>query len=107
MTNLRPPVPYTIGVWSVKPGRAGDFVAAWTAFAEWTAANVHGAGRGTLLRDTGDDHRFVSVGPWESIEAIEQWRSHPGWSEHVAAIRELLTSFEPSTLELVVERGPS
>ncbi len=67
-----------------------DFVAAWFEFADWTLANVEGAGRGTLLRDLADDH-FVSVGPWDNLEAIENWRSLPGWSERVG---------------LAAERGP-
>jgi hypothetical protein len=52
-------------------GCADEFIAAWIGFAEWTADNVEGAGRGMLLRDTSDDHRFVSIGPWESFAAIE------------------------------------
>ena len=99
------PIPYTQGVWRVKPGHADEFVAAWTEFAEWTSANVEGAGRGTLLRDSGDPDRFVSFGPWESEEAIERWRSSPGWGERVARMRDLLVEFEASTLELVTERG--
>src|SRR5262245_25110965 len=99
------PVPYTQGVWTVKPGRADEFVAAWIEFAEWTAEHVEGAGRGTLLRDTNDDHRFVSIGPWESLTSIENWRAMAGWSDRVARIRELLVGFEPATLELVAERG--
>ena len=59
-------VPYTVGVWRVKPGRVDDFVAAWTEFAEWTSANIAGAGAGQLVRDTADENRFVSFGPWES-----------------------------------------
>jgi heme-degrading monooxygenase HmoA len=98
-------VPYTQGTWQVKPGCAGEFVAGWIEFADWTSANVEGAGRGTLLRDLSDDHRFISVGPWESLEAIERWRSLPGWAERVAKLRDLLVSFEPATLELVAERG--
>lgn len=98
-------VPYTHGIWQVKPGRADEFVAGWIEFADWTSANAEGAGRGALLRDLDDDHRFVSVGPWQSLEAIESWRSLPGWAERVARLRELLVGFEPSTLELVAERG--
>jgi heme-degrading monooxygenase HmoA len=98
-------VPYTLGIWQVQPGRADDFIAAWTEFAEWTSANVDGAGKGQLLRDTVDENRFVSFGPWESHAAIENWRAQPGWQERVAAIRGLLDGFEPSTLELVGERG--
>jgi len=98
-------VPYTHGIWRVKPGRAEEFVAAWTEFAEWTVEHVEGAGWGKLLRDREDDHRFISIGPWASLEAIEAWRSLDGWSERVARFRELLETFEPSTLEPVAERG--
>lgn len=98
-------VPYTQGIWNVKPGRAEEFVAAWTEFAEWTAANAPGAGRGQLLRDAANPDRFVSIGPWESSEAIAGWRALEGWRERVGRMRELLESFEPSTLELMVERG--
>ena len=97
--------PYTQGVWRVQPGRADEFIAAWVEFAEWTADHAEGAGVGTLLRDTSDDHRFVSIGPWASLAAIENWRGLEGWGERVAKMRELLVSFEPATLELVAERG--
>lgn len=99
------PVPYTQGVWIVKPGLTDEFVAAWIDLAEWTAGNVAGAGQGTLLRDLEDEHRFVSIGPWESLAAIERWRSLPGWGERVSKIRELLVAFEPATLELVAQVG--
>ncbi len=98
-------VPYTQGVWLVKPGRADDFVIAWTEFAEWTKQHAHGAGRGTLLRDLENPNRFLSIGPWESLDAIESWRSLDGWRDRVTRIRQMLDGFEPATLELVVERG--
>jgi quinol monooxygenase YgiN len=89
----------------VKPGRADDFVSAWTEFAEWTVQHARGAGWGKLLRDTKDEHRFVSIGPWENLAAIDSWREMTGWHERVTQIKEMLVSFEPATLELVVERG--
>jgi heme-degrading monooxygenase HmoA len=98
-------VPYTQGVWQVKPGRAEEFVAAWSRFADWTLEHAAGAGWGKLLRDLDDDHRFISIGPWESLEDIEAWRALDGWKERIAEIRELLVGFEASTLEAVVERG--
>ena|SRR5690348_9626710 len=97
--------PYTLGVWTVTHGREEEFVAAWIELAEWTAATVEGAGTGTLLRDTDDGRRFVSVGPWKDLDTIQRWREEPGWNERVGRIREMLESFEPSTLELVAARG--
>lgn len=89
----------------MKPGRADEFIAAWKEFAEWSAANTAGAGWVKLLRDSDDENRFLTVGPWESREAIDAWRALPGWKERIGRIRELLDGFEASTLEAVVELG--
>jgi heme-degrading monooxygenase HmoA len=97
--------PYTSGIWRVKPGRADEFVAAWTEIAEWTKENVAGADSAILLRDIEDENRFVSFGPWESREAIDAWRELEGFRERVGRIRELLEGFEPFTLESVAEVG--
>jgi len=95
--------PYTVGIWNVKPDKADEFVAAWTEFAEWTRANIRGTTWVKLLRDRGDRDRFVSVGPWDSLDAIEVWRADEGWTMRVGQIRELLAGFEAMTLETAVE----
>ena len=97
--------PYTYGIWQVKPGRADEFVAAWAELAEWTTENVSGARWAKLLRDTQDENRFITFGPWESLDAIAAWRELDGFRERVGRLRELLESFEPFTLEPVVEVG--
>src|SRR5438105_15725325 len=94
---------YTQGVWQVKPGRTDEFVAAWIEFADWTSANAEGSGSRTLVRDLAGDHRFVSVGPWRDVDAIERWRDTAGWSDHMAKLRKLVVHFEPATFEVVAE----
>jgi len=96
--------PYTMGNWVAKPGREEEFVAAWLELAEWTKREI-GAPSATLLRDIGDPTRFVSFGPWDSLEAIDAWRALPGFRERVERIRGFLESFEPNTLELVATVG--
>jgi heme-degrading monooxygenase HmoA len=97
------PQPYTFGVWIVKPGREDDFVAGWREMAEWTAANVPGAGIGRLLQDEDQPTRFISIGPWDDKEAIAIWRSQLGFQERVGKLREMLETFTPATLELRAE----
>lgn len=96
---------YTLGDWKVKEGHADEFVAAWREFAEWSLANAPGAIWAKLLRDTENDHRFVSIGPWTSIDAIDGWRQLDGWAERIGRIRQLLIDFTPGTLDPVVEVG--
>lgn len=96
-------MPYTSGVWKVKPGRGEEFIAAWTEFAQWTKTRAPGAGWARLLRDASDEDRFVTFGPWDSVEAIAAWRALDGWKERITKVRELLISFEAQTLTLVVE----
>ncbi len=96
-------MPYTQGVWKVKPGHADEFVAAWKEFAQWTAIHAAGSGWAKLLRDTNDENRFVSIGPWDDLGSIAAWRELDGWKERIGAVRQLLDGFEAFTLEPVVE----
>ena len=97
--------PYSSTTWIVKPGFEDDFVRRWSEFADWSSAQGLTAAA-MLLRDMDERNRFVSFGPWESIEAISRWRSLPGFQERVTRLHEVLEGFEPHTLELVgEERG--
>jgi len=95
---------WTHGRWIVKPGREDEFVAAWREFAEWSAESFPG-GRGMLFRDREEEGRFVSFGPWPSMETAQEWRASAGFQERVGRIRELLDGFEPYLLDPVVVVG--
>lgn len=95
---------YTLAVWTVRPGREDDFVRLWTRLGERTLDSFPGAA-GTLVRDRDNPRRFVSFGPWASVEEVERWRSSPAFTETVAELRELLEAFEPGSYELVRRVG--
>jgi heme-degrading monooxygenase HmoA len=97
--------PYTSGVWIAKPGHETEFVAAWQEFAEWSMATFIGSSWAKLLRDHAQANRYVSIGPWASLEQINAWRAHPGFAERVGKIRQLIDSLEPATLEVVAGVG--
>ena len=95
--------PYTHTNWLVKEGRESEFVERWSEWADWSRRQGLAA-RAMLLRDVDDPRRFVSFGPWESIQAVGHWRAQVGYHERVARLREVVDHFEPRTLEVVVER---
>jgi heme-degrading monooxygenase HmoA len=95
--------PYSYSTWRVKPGYEEDFIRRWHDLADWSAAQGL-TETPTLLRDVDDPTRFVSFGPWESIETIRRWRSAAGFHERVARLNEVLDGFEPRTLEVVTRR---
>lgn len=95
---------YSLGIWTVKAGSEEEFVAAWRAMGEATIAEFPAA-HGTLLRDVDNRGRFVSFGPWDSLETVDAWRASTPFKEGVARIRELLDAFEPGTYELSAEVG--
>lgn len=94
---------YTMGIWQAKLGREAEFAAAWWEFAEWTGRQFLGVEEtnGTLLRDRDQPGRFVSFGPWDSLDQIAAWRAHPGFRERVARMNDLLESFTPAVLDPV------
>lgn len=94
---------WTHAIWTVSPGREGEFVRAWEELGNWTVSAFPGA-HGTLLRDTERPNVFISFGPWPDKEAAARWRASDGFQEHLAAIRETLERFEPLLLEHVATK---
>jgi heme-degrading monooxygenase HmoA len=96
---------YTHGVWVTKPGSEHEFVRGWEEVADWSSRELEGAGSARLLQDLAQRNRFVSFGDWESVEAIDAFRTAPEFEEGVARLRGLLEHFEPYTLELRAMRS--
>jgi heme-degrading monooxygenase HmoA len=95
---------YSHTIWTVKPGAEEEFVRRWMEFADWSEAEgLTGSAR--LFRDVDAPRRFVSFGPWESLDAIRRWRTLPGFKEHVGRLGEVLEQFEAHTLEQAAEHG--
>lgn len=90
---------YTSGRWTVLAGREEEFVAAWSEMAEWTSAAIPGSSWATLLQHQEKPNVFLSFGPWESADAIAQWRASLGFQERVERIRPLLEAFEPGVFD--------
>jgi heme-degrading monooxygenase HmoA len=95
---------YTTGAWRPKPGREQEFVDAWTAFAGW-AAGMLGAGTLRLTRDGGDPRRYVSLGRWQSEEAVRAWKSSPEFRERIGRVLQHVDGFEPAELTVVATAG--
>jgi len=96
---------YTSGEWLVKPGHEAEFVAAWRAMAEWSVTTIEGASWARLVRDRENPSRFVSFGPWASLEAIAVWRAHPGFDEYVGRIRPHLENLTTWALDEAARVG--
>lgn len=92
---------YTLGIWLIKPGRENDFEQAWRELADKTKKDFPGT-TGVLMRDRDVPNRFISTGPWESLEQIEQWRASAVYTDGYAAMRDMLEHFEPHTLDEAV-----
>ena len=100
------PETYTSGVWKPRPGEEDEFLAAWTEFARW-GSGLDGAGPFRLLRDLRQEGTFVSVVPWESMEAVRGWKDSPDFKLHMSRVQEHVAEFSPTELEVVktIENG--
>src|SRR5438445_6550951 len=90
--------PYTSGNWVVKEGQQDEFVERWTAFVRWAAENEQGAESFVLIQDGRDPRHFVSLGAWDAIETVDDWRSRPEFAEYLGRCRELCDDFQASDL---------
>ncbi len=92
---------YTLGIWTIKPGKENEFISEWTTFADWTSKNISGTGRAYLLRDEKDPLRFISFGPWDNENTIRKWRESTGFKNFLIIVKELCDDFQPNTLKVV------
>lgn len=95
---------YTHGTWIVKPGREDEFIAAWRERDEWMKRELPEA-NATLLRDREQKNRFVSFGPWESVERVARMRASSGFEERAARMRDLLESYDPWLMDQIAGNG--
>ncbi len=97
---------YALALWSVKPGKEAEFIRAWEAFAQWTGEHQPGAGDGWLLQDLEHPNRFLSFGPWDSLDSIKEWRGKPEFRAFFEKARQLCEEIQPRTLKLVAHFPP-
>lgn len=96
---------YTLGDWTVTPGREDEFSAAWHDLATATRRDWPNA-TAVLLRDREVPNRFVSTGPWESLEDVAAWRGSDVFRDGIERIRPLLDDFTAHTMDLAVSIEP-
>jgi heme-degrading monooxygenase HmoA len=96
---------YTTGRWKPNPGKDEAFVDAWVSFAKW-ASEAAGAGTLRLTRDVRDSEVFVSLGAWQSREAVRAWMAAPDFAERMARVLQHVDEFQPSELEVVATAEP-
>ena len=92
---------YSTGSWLPFSGQEEPFLEAWKSFAAWAAALPGAAGEALLVRDLRDPERFVSLMPWESMEAIRGWKTHPEFKSRMAQVQKFVDKFAPTETEVV------
>ena len=94
---------YTSAVWNVKDGMTETFERGWQASVDRMSTELPGV-TFRLFRDTGNPSRLVSVaGPWKGPEQWSAIQNSEGFQSAMAAMADVLDSYEMSTFDLVAE----
>ena len=96
---------WTHTVWTVRPGREEEFVAAWRKMVHEVAGDMRMRRPPTLLRDHDRPNVFVSFAPWEDLDTTTRFRSSDIFRRHIAAMGALLENVDAHTLDEVVPGG--
>jgi quinol monooxygenase YgiN len=98
---------FTSGRWLVYEDQVSAFVGAWQEFADWATREVPGSPWAILLRDRDNPRLFLSFGPSDSLESIEDFRSRPEFSEFLGRARPMLEDVQVFTLDVAGHGGPA
>jgi heme-degrading monooxygenase HmoA len=92
--------PFASGRWVVMVGQESEFIRRWMEFLGWTRSSYKDLQSAQLILDNHNPRRFVSFAGWSSADALNQWRSSPGFAERFGACRALCDEFEGSDYTL-------
>jgi heme-degrading monooxygenase HmoA len=91
---------YASGNWLVLNGKEEEFIARWKEFLHWTKQHAQGLVSAQLIQDFEDPHHFISYSSWDSIEALQRWRSLPEFASMLGACRVLCQEFRGANFNL-------
>lgn len=97
---------YSLGIWSVKTDKEDDFLKNWKDFANWTIQNQKGARSVIMLQDSEQKNRYISLGPWDNAESLQEWRKTPEFKDAFVKFKELCNEIEPHTMVKIVDMSP-
>jgi heme-degrading monooxygenase HmoA len=89
---------FTVGHWTVKPGNEELFLEKWQKFAQWSLNNMKGGRWVFMVRDQEQKNKFLSFGPWESLESIAEWRQSSKFRSAFTEFKELCEDIQPSIM---------
>jgi len=92
---------FTVGHWTVKPGKEAAFLKRWHEFARWTMDHQAGAKWVYMVRDLTQANKFLSFGPFESAEMVEAWRKTPEFKAAFVEFKDLCDEIRPGTMREV------
>lgn len=94
---------YSLGIWTVRPGKTEEFIEAWQTIVEWLVENHPDGWRGeaSLLQDLGSSNKFVSFS-WSTMpEKTEELLAGIEYQSFLAGIQELCEEIQPHRMRAV------
>ncbi len=90
-----------MGIWTIEAGKEPEFVDSSTEYAKWVNDHQKGSMGVELARDVDNPNRFVTFGPWASLDDVSNWRNTPEFKDFFRKAGELSDDMEPITLEII------
>jgi heme-degrading monooxygenase HmoA len=92
---------FSLGIFQIKPGKEAEFIEVFQNFAKWVFSRNLGAIDVHLLQDVQQPGRFITVGPWESFQKIDEWRKLSEFKEFFSKVKELSLDVTPLTMKQI------
>ena len=92
---------FRLGLWTVKPENAAEFIAAWQSSAEWLAQNLPGERGGVLMEDINDSGKFISFAPISVSENVEEAMAKAEFQALMSRVMDLCEGVKPNNMRVV------
>jgi quinol monooxygenase YgiN len=93
---------FSLGIWHIRESKEDEFIELFKNFAEFVFDRNLGALEVYLLQDIQQPGHFITSGPWESLQKIDEWRKLPEFKEFFAKAKELSLEVTPLTMKPIL-----
>ncbi len=93
---------FSLGIFQIKPGKENEFIELFQNFAKWVFSRNLGAIDVHLLQDVQQPRHFIAVGPWESMQKIDEWRELLEFKEFFSKVQEMSLEVTPLAMTQIM-----
>lgn len=96
---------FRLGIWTVKPELAAEFIEAWQVSTDWLAAELQYEGAAVLLVDANEPSKYISFAAVDEPDQVEELMARAEFQALWSQVMKYCDDVKPHNMRVVGSSG--